>query len=202
MSTYKVKLNMSKEYMIEANDPIEAEKFARDKFGCDYYIDEVITEEVKNEVKLLSSHEFFMKWKEISNDFDERIADQLINIELPLLGIKTELPFCAPTIEGLNKLYKDLIEIEYIVNEEQCCCGGGGVWFAEVPFEYKNKPLVMVVDSENPNEWAIYKNVLSDNGKYDSVEYDELMDFTGNANDISPDFQIYYIRALQLLANR
>ena len=59
-----------------------------------------------------------------------------------------------------------------------------------------------VIDNEDSTEWAIYQNVLKDNGKYESVEYDELMEFTGNANNILPDFQIYYIRALQLLADR
>lgn len=60
----------------------------------------------------------------------------------------------------------------------------------------------MVVDNENSTEWAVYQNVLKDNGKYESVEYDELMESSGDANRIFPDFQIYYIRALQLLANR
>ena len=68
--------------------------------------------------------------------------------------------------------------------------------------KYGDKSLVMVVDNEDSTEWAIYQNVLKDNGKYESVEYDELMEFTGNANNILPDFQIYYIRALQLLAER
>lgn len=215
MSTYKVKLYISKEFTVEANDPVEAEKIARDKFGCDYYIDEVITEEIEKEIKSVLPSEFFTKWKEMLKVFDETfgtdnkrheiILNQPINIELPKLGIKTKLAFCPPTIEALNKLYKELINDEYIellVNKEQCICTGGGIYLAEVPFEYDERNFVMVVDNENSMEWAVYRNVLKDNGKYNSVEYDELMEFTGNANDIFPDFQIYYIRALQLLANR
>ena len=41
MAEYKVKLNMSEEYTIEANSKEEAEKIARDKFGNDYLIDDV-----------------------------------------------------------------------------------------------------------------------------------------------------------------
>lgn len=187
MSTHKVKLNMSEEF----------------------------TEELKKEIKSVSPSEFFTKWKEMLKIFDETfetdtkrheaILNQSINIELPALGIKTELPFCPPTIEALDKLYEYLIEDEYVgflVSEEQCVCTGGGIYLAEVPFEYDDKNFVMVVSSEDSTEWAVYYNVLKDNGKYESVEYDELMELTGNANNIYPDFQIYYIRALQLLANR
>ena len=45
MAEYKVKLNMSEEYTIEANSKEEAEKIARDKFGNDYLIDDVIVVE-------------------------------------------------------------------------------------------------------------------------------------------------------------
>ena len=45
MNTYKVKLIMSEEYIINADSKEEAEKKARDDFGCNYYIDDVeITE--------------------------------------------------------------------------------------------------------------------------------------------------------------
>jgi len=43
---YKVKLVMSEEYTIDAQNPEEAEKIAREKFGCDYYIDEVVVKEI------------------------------------------------------------------------------------------------------------------------------------------------------------
>ena len=91
---------------------------------------------------------------------------------------------------------------ELLVEKEDCFSTGGGIWLAEVPFEYGDKQLVMVVNNEDSKEWAVYQNVLKDNGKYESVEYEELMEFTGNANSILPDFQIYYIRELQLLAYR
>lgn len=44
---YHVKLIMSEEYVIEAESKEEAEKEARGKFGCDYYIDEVEVTEIK-----------------------------------------------------------------------------------------------------------------------------------------------------------
>lgn len=44
--TYSVKLIMSDEYTIEAHNPEEAEQMAREKFGNDYLIDNVIVEEV------------------------------------------------------------------------------------------------------------------------------------------------------------
>lgn len=44
--TYKVELVMSCEYTIEAHNPEEAEQVARDKFGNDSLIDDVIVEEV------------------------------------------------------------------------------------------------------------------------------------------------------------
>ena len=44
--TYEVKLVMSEEYTIDAQNSEEAEKIARDKFGCDYYIDEIIVKEI------------------------------------------------------------------------------------------------------------------------------------------------------------
>ena len=43
---YKVKLVMSEEYTIEADNPSEAEEIARDKFGNYYLIDDVIVTEV------------------------------------------------------------------------------------------------------------------------------------------------------------
>ena len=45
--TYKVKLVMSDEYIIEAHSKEEAEKLARDKFGNDYLIDVVIITEME-----------------------------------------------------------------------------------------------------------------------------------------------------------
>lgn len=168
-------------------------------------------------IKTVSPAEFITAWNDmekywVNNDGDNdensyynRIINQPINIELPLLGIKTELFWCPPTVECLDDMFKRMVEETYfdlLVAKEDCFNTGGGIWLAEVPFEYGDKSLVMVVDNEDSSEWAIYQNVLKDNGKYESVEYDELMEFTGNANDILPDFQIYYIRALQLLADR
>lgn len=46
MTKYKVKLIMSDEYIIEANNPKEAEEVARDKFGCNYFIDYVEVTEI------------------------------------------------------------------------------------------------------------------------------------------------------------
>ena len=43
---YKVKLVMSEEYTIEADNTNEAEEIARDKFGNNYLIDDVIVTEV------------------------------------------------------------------------------------------------------------------------------------------------------------
>lgn len=219
MAEYKVKLNMSEEYTIEANSKEEAEKITRDKFGNDYLIDDVEVKETnkKKEMRTVSPAEFITAWNDmekywVNNDGDNdensyynRIINQPINIELPLLGIKTELFWCPPTVECFDDMFKRMIEETYVdllVIKEDCFNTGGGIWLAEVPFEYGNKSLVMVVDNEDSTEWAIYQNVLKDNGKYESVEYDELMEFTGNANNILPDFQIYYIRALQLLADR
>lgn len=173
--------------------------------------------ENKKEIKTVLPAEFITAWNEmekywVSNDGDNdensyynRIINQQINIELPLLGIKTELFWCPPTVECLDDMFKRMIEDTYfdlLVEKEDCFSTGGGIWLAEVPFEYGDKSLVMVVNNEDSTEWAIYQNVLKDNGKYESVEYEELMEFTGNANNILPDFQIYYIRALQLLADR
>lgn len=167
--------------------------------------------------RIVSPAEFVMAWKEmeeywINNDGDmdensyyNRIINQDINIELPLLGIKTKLFWCPPTVECLDDMFDRMVDetyLELLVEKEDCFSTGGGIWLAEVPFEYGDKQLVMVVDNEDSKELAIYQNVLKGNGKYESVEYEELMEFTGNANNILPDFQIYYIRALQLLANR
>lgn len=41
MTEYKVKLIMSEEYIINAETKEYAEKEARERFGCDYYIDSV-----------------------------------------------------------------------------------------------------------------------------------------------------------------
>ena len=48
MKEYKVKLIMSEEYTICAHSPEEAEQKARNKFGCDYYIDDVKVTENRN----------------------------------------------------------------------------------------------------------------------------------------------------------
>ena len=219
MKEYKVKLNMSEEYNIEANSKEEAEKIARDKFGNDYLIDDVEVKETnkKKEMKTVTPAKFITAWNDMEkywanndgdndeNSYYNRIINQPINIELPLLGIKTELFWCPPTVECLDDMFKRMIEDTYfdlLVEKEDCFNTSGGIWLAEVPFEYGDKSLVMVVNNEDSTEWAIYQNVLKNNGKYESVEYDELMEFTGNANNILPDFQIYYIRALQLLADR
>ena len=45
--TYKVKLVMSDEYIIEAHNKGEAEQIERDKFGNDYLIDDVIITEME-----------------------------------------------------------------------------------------------------------------------------------------------------------
>lgn len=173
--------------------------------------------ENKKEIKTVSPAEFITRWKEmedywVKNDGDDdpnsyynRIINQPINIELPLLGIKTELFWCPPTVEGLDDIFARMIEdtyFDFLVEKEQCYYTGGGIWIAEVPFEYGDKNLVMVVDSEDSNIWAVYQNVLKDNGKWESVEHGELMVESMDANHILPDFQIYYIRALQLLAER
>lgn len=47
MAQYKVKLVMSEEYTVIAETKEEAEKVARDNFGCDYYIDSVEVEELE-----------------------------------------------------------------------------------------------------------------------------------------------------------
>lgn len=46
MVKYKVKLIMSDEFIINAESEEEAEKKAREKFGCDYYIDDVIVSKI------------------------------------------------------------------------------------------------------------------------------------------------------------
>lgn len=217
MPMYKVKLNMSDEYMVEAENLIKAELLARDKFGCDYLIDSIDIKEEKREMRMVSASEFFEEWKEMCRRFNEtffdeekenihnQIMNQPINIELPLLGIKTDVGFCPPVLEAMNKMYNLMLDDEYVellVQEESCCHTGGGILLSEIPFEYHGLSLVMVVDSENTEEWTIYHNVLKDNGKYDSVEYDELVFKYGNSFDEESVFQKYYIRALQLLANR
>lgn len=47
MAEYKVKLIMSDEFVVNAKSKEEAERKAREKFGCDYYIDDVETEITK-----------------------------------------------------------------------------------------------------------------------------------------------------------
>lgn len=219
MTKYNVRLNMSEEYIIEAQNQEEAEKIARGKFGNEYLIDDVEVKEImeKKEIRTVKPAEFFTRWKEMEDywvkndgDMDEnsyynRIINQPINIELPLLGIKTELFWCPPTVECLDDMYQRMIDDTYfdlLVEKEQCYYTAGGIWLAEVPFEYGDKQLVMVVDNENTDIWAVYQNVLKDNGKWESVEYDELLVESGEANHVLPDWQIYYIRALQLLSER
>ena len=47
MAEYKVELIMSEEYTINAESKEQAEQKAREKFGCNYYIDSVRVTEVK-----------------------------------------------------------------------------------------------------------------------------------------------------------
>lgn len=217
MGKYKVKLIMSDEYTVEANSETDAEKIARDKFGGDYLIDQVIVEEVGKKMKTVSQAEFITAWNEMEkywanndgdndeNSYYNRIINQSINIELPLLGIKTKLYWCPQTVECIDDMFERMIQDEgfdLLVENEQCYCTGGGFWIAEVPFEYNSKLMVMVVDNEHPNAWTVYQNVLKENGKYDSVEHDELIESSGDSISIFPDFQIYYIKALLLLAKR
>ena len=170
----------------------------------------------KKEMRTVSTAEFITSWNEMEkywanndgdadeNSYYNRIINQKINIELPMLGIKTELFWCPPTVECLDDMFDRMIDDEYLdwlVDKEQCYYTGGGIWLAEVPFEYGNKSLVMVVDNEDSSVWAVYQNVLKDNGIYDSVEHSELMIESGDSVHIVPDWQIYYIKALQLLAN-
>lgn len=173
--------------------------------------------ETPKEIKVVSPAEFISKWNEMENywakndgdndpnSYYNRIINQDINIELPLLGIKTKLFWCPPTVDCIDDMFQRMIDDTYfdlLVRKEQCYYTGGGIWLAEVPFEYGDKQLVMVVDNEHTDIWAVYQNVLKDNGKWESVEYDELLVESLDANHILPDFQIYYIRALQLLAER
>ena len=171
----------------------------------------------KKEMRTVSNAEFITAWNDMEKywvendgDMDEnsyynKIINQEINIELPLLGIKTNVSWCPPSVECFDDMFKRMIEDQYVdllVDKEQCFSACGGIYIAEVPFEYFGESLVMVVENIHSNEYAVYRNVLKDNEKYESVEYEELMKCTGNANEIEPDFQIYYIRALQLLSNR
>ena len=186
------------------------------KYNSRDRLKEVVVME-KKEMKMVSPAEFITQWKEMEDywvkndgDMDEnsyynQIINQPINIELPLLGIKTELFWCPPTVEGIDDIFARMIDDTYfdlLVEKEQCNYTGGGIWLAEVPFEYSDKFLVMVVDNEDSSVWTVYQNVLKGNGKWDSVEYDELTVESGEANHILPDWQIYYIKALQLLASR
>ena len=174
--------------------------------------------ENKSELRTVSNAEFITAWDEMErywinepeeyneeDSYYNKIINQEINIELPLLGIKTNVSWCPPSVECLDDMFKRMIEDQYfdlLVEKEQCFSACGGIYIAEVPFYYLGESLVMVVENIYSNEYAVYRNILKDNGKYDSVEYEELMKCTGSANEIEPDFQIYYIRALQLLANR
>lgn len=186
------------------------------KYNSRDRLKEVVVME-KKEMKMVSPAEFITQWKEMEDywvkndgDMDEnsyynQIINQPINIELPLLGIKTELFWCPPTVEGLDDIFARMIDDTYfdlLVEKEQCSYTGGGIWLAEVPFEYSDKFLVMVVDNEDSSVWTVYQNVLKGNGKWESVEYDELLVESGEANHVLPDWQIYYIRALQLLSER
>lgn len=176
-----------------------------------------VMKEEKKEIRTVSPAEFITKWNEmkkywIENDGDtdensyyNKIINQEIYIELPLLGIKANFGWCPPTVEELDKMFERMIEDEYfdyLVEKESCFYTGGGIWLSEVPFVYRNESLVMVVDNEDSEVWTVYKNVLKDNGSYDSVEHGELMVKSANAREIEPDWQIYYIKALQMLANR
>lgn len=188
-----------------------------------FYVDkyeknkEINIMENKKEIRTVSPTEFITKWNEMKKywvendgDMDEnsyynRIINQEIYIELPLLGIKANFGWCPPTVEEFDEMFGRMIEDEYfdyLVEKESCFYTGGGFWLSEVPFVYGNESLVMVVDNENPEIWSVFKNVLKDNGSYESVEHDELVVKSANANEIEPDWQIYYIKALQLLANR
>lgn len=182
----------------------------RNQMGADVVKD-------KKELRTVSNAEFITAWNDMEKywaendgDMDEnsyynKIINQPINIELPLLGIKTELFWCPPTVDCFDDMFRRMIEDQYVdllVDKEQCFSTCGGIYIAEVPFEYFGESLVMVTENIHSNEYAVYRNVLKDNGKYESVEHEELMKCTGNANEIEPDFQIYYIRALQLLVNR
>ena len=186
-----------------------SEEFFKKYNSKDRNKDEKIME--KKEMRTVSPAEFIMAWNEMEKywvnnddgDYYDKIINQAINIELPLLGIKTEFFWCPPTVECLDDMFQRLIEDTYfdlLVEKEQCYYTGGGIWLAEVPFEYADKQLVMVVDNEHTDIWAVYQNILKDNGKYESVEYDELLVESNDAVHILPDWQIYYIRALQLLA--
>lgn len=170
----------------------------------------------KKEMRTVSPAEFITSWNEMEkywanndgdadeNSYYNRIINQKINIELPLLGIKTELFWCPPTVDCLDDMFDRIIDdgyLDWLVEKEQCYYTGGGIWLAEVPFEYKGKSMVMVVDNEDSNVWAVYQNVLKDNGIFDSVEHSELMIESGDSVHIVPDWQIYYIKALQLLAS-
>ena len=171
----------------------------------------------KKELRTVSNAEFITAWNDMEKywaendgDMDEnsyynKIINQPINIELPLLGIKTELFWCPPTVECFDDMFKRMIEDEYVdllVKEEKCYYTGGGIWIAEVPFEYRGEQLVMVVDNEDSLVWTVYRNPLKGSTEDDSVQYEKFMVKSDNANEIEPDFQIYYIRALQLLANK
>ena len=170
----------------------------------------------KKEMRTVSPAEFITKWNEMEkywindesdgdeNSYYNKIINQDISIGLPLLGIKTNLFWCTPTVECLDDMFERMIEDEYfdlLVEEEKCYYTGGGIWLAEVPFVYNDKSMVMVVDNEDTNVWAVYENALKDNGIYDSVEHGELLINSSDAAHIIPDWQTYYIKALQLLAS-
>lgn len=179
---------------------------------------EMETKPMENkELRMVSNAEFITAWNDmerywVENDVDmdensyyNKIINQPINVELPLLGIKTELFWCPPTVECFDDMFKRMIDDEYVdllVKEEKCYYTGGGIWIAEVPFEYREEQFVMVVDNEDSSVWTVYRNPLKGAIEDNSVQYEEFMVKSDNANNIDIDWQIYYMKALQLLANR
>ena len=56
-------------------------------------------------------------------------------------------------------MFKTMVEETYfdlLVEKEDCFPTGGGIWLAEVPFEYGDRQLEMVVNNEDSKEWAVY----------------------------------------------
>lgn len=79
--------------------------------------------------------------------------------------------------------------------QKECFYTSGGIWISVVPFSLYDQELVMAVDTEDINVYAVYYMK-----SYDELFYPENMHLTGNLHDVPKEIKAYYKEAvIQLL---
>lgn len=177
--------------------------------GGDIIKDDLVKEYKDKAIKKVPIGEVYWELQKYWKQFDEGNGENDVYNTPIYIGIGNKLAtlyWGAPEVQGLQEYFDSWLiseeVIELMVEKDECYHSGSGIWISNILFEYGNKHLVMTVTTDDVDIWTVYQNIPKENGQYDSVHYDELIEYTGDGSTLNDDFKKYYYKALKLLAAR